>query len=52
MRRLLDLTIAIAILALINPNNSDYYRFRLNMSSAANILCAAKASAPGIPSAE
>ena len=49
---MLDLTIASDILASTNPHISEYYRFSLYLISAANLFCAAKASAPGIPSAE
>ena len=41
-------TIASDILDRKNPHNLEYYRFILNLSSAANLLCAAKASDPGI----
>ena len=50
--RLLDFTITSDILDLTNPHISEYYRFRLYLSSAANLFFAAKASAPGILSAE
>ena len=51
-RRLFDLTIASDILALTKPHISEYPRFSLYLSSADNIFCAAKASSPGILSAE
>ena len=41
--RLLDLLIASDILAHIKPHNSNYPRFSLNLSNAANLLCDAKA---------
>ena len=52
MSMLLDLIIASNIRALKKPHISEYYRFRLNLSSAANLLCNAKASALVTLSAE
>ena len=49
---MLDLTIASDILALTNPHISEYSCFSLYLSSVANLFCAEKASAPGIPSAD
>ena len=50
--RLLDLTIASYILAHTKPHVSEYSRFSLYLSSASNLFCADKTSAPGIPCAE
>ena len=50
--RLFDLIINSDILALKKSHISEYYRFSLELSSTANLFCAAKASTPGIPSAE
>ena len=50
--RLSDLTIISDILAFTKTNNSEYYHFRLKLTSAANLFCAAKAFAMGVRSAE
>ena len=49
---MLDITIANYTPSLTNPHISDYSCFSLNISSVAYLFCAAKASTPGIPSAE
>ena len=49
--RMSELIISSYILSRINPNNSEYLRFNFKMINAANLFCAAKASAPGILSA-
>ena len=48
MITLLDLTIASNIIAFTKPHISEYSRFSLQMSSAANLFCATEASALGI----
>ena len=50
--RLLELTITSDILDLTNLYSSEYSCFSLKLIGAAKIFCAAKASAPGILSAE
>ena len=49
---MLDLTIAAEILAFKEPHIYEYFHFCLYLSSVVNIFCEAKASAPGIPSAD
>ena len=49
---MLDLTIASDILAFTKPPISQYYRFRLQLSSEANIFCVDKATVPVILTVE
>ena len=49
---MLDLTISSDVLARTNPHNPEYSHFSLNINIGANLLCAAKASTPGITSAD
>ena len=50
--RLLDLTISSDIPTFTKPQISEYSHFSLYISSEANLFFAAKASDPGIPSAD
>ena len=50
--RIFDLNIASEILTSTKPHNSEYFRFSLYLSSAANIFYAAKVSSPVIMSTD
>ena len=50
MSRLLDINIDSDILAYIKPYILEYYCFSLKLSSVDDLLCAANASSPVIPS--